>query len=375
MDDKGPDAIRYGFIGTGMMGCEHIANVVALPGATVVAAADPHGPSLDDARRAAGPELGPGLTTYSDHREMLDREALDAVVVATPNHTHRDVLRDVWGHPDLGVLIEKPLCTTVEDCVAVRDAAADHGGVVWMGLEYRYMPPVARFLAEVDGGAAGDVRSVSIREHRYPFLQKVGDWNRFTRNTGGTLVEKCCHFFDLMNLVMPGRPVRVLASGGQDVNHLDESYDGEVPDILDNAYVIVDYDDGRRALLDLCMFAEGSRWEQELVAVGDAGKVEVHVPGFMEVSRGRRGELVVGSRGPEWPVDVHTIDTDERILFEGAHHGASFLEHMGFCEAIRAGGEPSVTVDEGLWSVAVGAAAHRSIEEGRPVTLAELGLG
>jgi hypothetical protein len=41
------------------------------------------------------------------------------------------------------------------------------------------------------------------------------------------------------------------------VNHLDERYDGERPDILDNAYVVVDFASGARALLDLCMFAEG----------------------------------------------------------------------------------------------------------------------
>ena len=43
---------------------------------------------------------------------------------------------------------------------------------------------------------------LSIREHRLPFLQKVDDWNRFNKNTGGTLVEKCCHFFDLMRRII-----------------------------------------------------------------------------------------------------------------------------------------------------------------------------
>jgi myo-inositol 2-dehydrogenase / D-chiro-inositol 1-dehydrogenase len=56
---------------------------------------------------------------------------------------------------------------------------------------------------------------LTIREHRFPFLEKVGDWNRFNRNTGGTLVEKCCHFFDLMRLILRDDPVRVMASGGQ----------------------------------------------------------------------------------------------------------------------------------------------------------------
>ena len=119
--------------------------------------------------------------------------------------------------------------------------------IVWVGLEYRYMPPVARLVEEVHGGAVGAVKMVAIREHRFPFLPKVADWNRFSRNTGGTLVEKCCHFFDLMNHIVGAAPVRVLASGGQDVNHLDERYDGERPDILDNAFVVVDYEDGTRA--------------------------------------------------------------------------------------------------------------------------------
>ena len=130
-----------------------------------------------------------------------------------------------------------------------------------------------------DSGTIGKLRMLSIREHRFPFLPKVGDWNRFNRNTGGTLVEKCCHFFDLMNLAMDCQAVRVQASGAQDVNHLDEQYHGETPDILDNAFVIVDYENGARACLDLCMFAEGSRFEQELVATGNQGKIECTVPG------------------------------------------------------------------------------------------------
>ena len=354
-----------------MMGVEHLRNVLALPDAVAVAAADPHLPSLDVAVAAAGGTL----TTYDDVSAMVAAEDLDVVVVSTPNATHRSVLEPLWGR-DLHLVVEKPLCTTVEDALAVRTAAADHPGVVWVGLEYRFMPPVASFVEQVRSGAAGRVVMLSIREHRYPFREKVGDWNRFNRNTGGTLVEKCCHFFDLMRVVLDSRPVRVLASGGQDVNHLDERYvtefGHEVPDILDNAFVVVDFDSGARALLDLCMFAEGSRWEQELVATGDRGKVEANVPGFMEVVRGRRPELVLGGRGPDWPVEVQEVADDERIAVHGGHHGASYLEHVAFIEAVRDGRRPQVGVDDGVWSVAVGVAAHRSIDEGRPVRLDEV---
>lgn len=47
----------------------------------------------------------------------------------------------------------------------------------------------------------------------------------------------------------------------------------QVPDIIDNAYVIVEFDNGSRGMLDLCMFAEGSKNEQEISVVGDVGKV------------------------------------------------------------------------------------------------------
>jgi predicted dehydrogenase len=230
-----------------------------------------------------------------------------------------------------------------------------------MGLEYRYKPPIARLVADVAAGAVGNVKMVAIREHRFPFLPKVGDWNRFNRNTGGTLVEKCCHFFDLMNLITGSDPVRVYASGSQAVNQLDERYDGETPDILDNAFVIVDYANGARAMLDLCMFAEGSQNEQEISVVGDTAKVEAFVPENLVRHSFRDGR----------PVEESVI-TDDRIGYAGLHEGASYLEHLDFLEAIRTGSGPKVTLGDGLLSVAIGVAGQRSIDEGRPMDMAEV---
>ena len=372
-----PDLIRYGIIGTGLMGCEHIRNIAALPGATVTAVADPHAPSRAAARLAMGKGTSAPVE-FTDHRELLTSGLVDAVVVCTPNVTHAEVLDAVWT-TDLHVMIEKPLCTTLADARRVVAAANRHRGVVWMGLEYRYMPPVARFLQELTAENIGTLRMVSIREHRFPFLVKVGDWNRFSINTGGTLVEKCCHFFDLMMLAVGAAPVRVYASGGQDVNHLDERYPanpaGEVPDILDNAFVIVDFANGARGLLDLCMFAEASKNEQELVAVGDRGKVESKVTEGT-VTVGRRAPARSGGGAEGWPgpptITTEDAASDARVAHVGYHHGASYLEHLGFLDSIRNGTAPGVTVEEGMRSVAVGIAAHRSIELGRPVTLAEL---
>ena len=364
-----------------MMGCEHLRNIASLPDAVTVAVSDPTPRSLEWARRAL--HSAPAVAQYADHRDLLQREDLDAVLVAAPNHRHVDIVGDILRiRPDLHVLVEKPLCTTVEDCRALidlRDRRPPGAGIVWVGLEYRYMPPVATLLSEVRSGAIGSLRMLSIREHRFPFLVKVENWNRFSANTGGTLVEKCCHFFDLMNLAVGSAPLRVMASGAQDVNHLDEEYEtgegGRRADVLDNAFVIVEYANGVRCMLDLCMFAEGGPNEQEIVATGDEAKIEAFVPS---------GLLRIGVRGGqprpngEWTSkEIREIDAsyDERIGFAGFHHGASFLEHAAFTAAIRCGSQPSVTLEDGLLSVAVGQAAHRSIDEARPVLLHEFGLG
>ncbi len=367
----GQNPVRYGIIGTGMMGIEHIHNINAIDGAEVVAVSDPTAKSLAaglDASTPAEGEPGRRAVGFADHRQLLDHDGVDAVVIASPNFTHREIMADVLAS-GVHVLVEKPLCTTVADCLdlaylAEQTAPAFPDRVVQVGLEYRYMPPVARLVSEVAAGAVGTPKMVAIREHRFPFLVKVDNWNRFSQNTGGTLVEKCCHFFDLMNLILDERPVRVMASGDQDVNHLDEVYDGRPSDILDNAFVIVDYPSGARAMLDLCMFAEATHNQEEISVVGDRGKAEALIP--EDVVR-------LGVRGEHWIGDVPQIEVDHsHIAYAGLHHGSSYLEHLDFLAAIGGDGSPPVTIEDGLWSVAVGEAAHRSIAEGRPIAMDEV---
>jgi predicted dehydrogenase len=348
------DRLRYGVIGTGMMGIEHLKNLALVPGAELVAFADPH----EESRRWARLVAGEGPRAYADPRALLDDREVDAVVIATPNHTHRALLEDAFA-TNKHLLVEKPLCTTPEDARWAAERAARHPGVVWTAMEYRYMPPVARLLEELRRGTIGRLRMLAIREHRFPFLPKVGNWNRFARNTGGTLVEKCCHFFDLMRLAVGSEAVRVYASGAMDVNHLDERYEGETPDILDNAYVIVDFANGARALLDLCMFAEGSRNQEEIAATGDLGKLECFVP---------ESSVVIGRRSPR-EVERFSVPVDEKLLAAGFHHGSTFYEHERFFAAVVRGAPVEVTAEDGLRAVEIGAAAEQSVKEGRPVAL------
>ena len=353
---------RIGVIGTGMMGCEHIRNVNANPNAVITAISDPNEEPREWARQALGADNS--VAEFRDHRDLLNSCEVDAVVVASPNFTHHALLLDIL-HTDMPVLVEKPMCTTVEHCQDVVALAQQRSAITWVGLEYRYMTPIARLLDVVNSGELGALKMLSIREHRFPFLQKVNNWNRFSRNTGGTLVEKCCHFFDLMNLISQSPPVRVMASGAQDVNHLDEFYDGERSDILDNAYVIVEFANSMRAMLDLSMFAEIGRNEQEIAVIGSLGKAEAHIPG--------PGHIYVGNRSSR---ELRKLDAtmNPDVAYAGAHFGASYVEVDKFVHAVTTRSNPEVTVNDGLWSVVIGVAAHRAIDERRVVEISEFNL-
>lgn len=349
-----------------MMGVEHINNLAITPGAVLTAISDPVERSLSSARRALG-ERAEGVREFANGAELAESGLVDAVIVASPNYTHRRVLEPLFD-AGVAILCEKPVATTIEDARWIADRAAAAERPFWVAMEYRYMPPAAEFIAEVHGGRVGALHMLSIREHRFPFLKKVGDWNRFARNTGGTMVEKCCHFFDLMRLIVRSEPVRVYCSGAMDVNHLDETYEGSRPDIIDNSYTTVDFANGVRAMLDLCMFAEGAENQEEIAAVGDQARLEVLIPEGAIVYSPR-----VGFRQPK-RVERRIVPVDEAALNAGSHHGSTFYQHQRFNAAVRGEGSVEVTARDGLMAVAMGTAAEISAREKRVVSMAELGF-
>lgn len=358
--------MRYGLVGTGMMGVEHLNNLAVTPGAVVTAIADPVETSLGWARKALG-EKADKVTAFADSAALARSGLVDAVIVASPNFTHRDVLVPLFD-AGLAILCEKPLATTLSDARWIVEQAEKSTAPFWTAMEYRYMPPAAEFITEVHGGKVGRLQMLSIREHRFPFLEKVGDWNRFSRNTGGTMVEKCCHFFDLMRLIIGSEAVRVYCSGAMDVNHLDERYDGRTPDIIDNSYTTVDFANGVRAMLDLSMFADGAENQEEITAVGSDARLDVLIPEGVIVHSPR-----VGFMNPKRVTRRH-VHTDETALNAGSHHGSTFYEHQRFNAAVRGEGAVEVTARDGMMAVAIGTAAEISAREKRAVEMAELGF-
>jgi len=360
--------MRFALVGTGLMAQEHIRNLALAPGCSVIALVDPEPSSLLWARRSLTEAFGPEVADipgFADVASMLDTVAADAVIVSSPNFTHHEVLLPLLA-TDLHILCEKPLCTTLADAQDIMLRSQSRREIFWVGMEYRFMPPVTRFITDVRNGTTGPLRRLALHEHRFPFLRKVGDWNRFNRNTGGTMVEKCCHFFDLMRTIVQAEPVSVFCSGASDVNHRDENYGGTVPDIIDNSFTTVDFDNGVRVMLDLCMFAEGSEEQELLVAIGDQAKLEVGIPSGIKTLSPR---VPIGA--PKAVTREHIAVRDD-VLAAGHHHGATYFQLLAFLEAAAGNAPVQVTARDGLIAVAMGTAAEISAREKRVVHMREI---
>ena len=366
-------SLNYGIIGCGMMGQEHLRNIALLPDARVMAIFEP-----DATMRAIAQSMVPEALMVGSIGEVLAVESVNCLLIVSPNYLHLGQLQEIAAIRPLPILVEKPLFTDADDAARLAALRAAYPAPIWVAMEYRYMPPVARMAEQADA-VTGGVKMLTIREHRFPFLQKVGDWNRFNRNSGGTLVEKCCHFFDLMRFILKSDPVQVMASGGQSVNHLDEVYNGERSDIWDNAYVIVDFASGARAMLELCMFAEGARYQEEIAAVGPLGKIECHVPGPGRFWPEHLGEppvaqVIVSPREPRGPHMIE-IPVDPQLLAAGDHNGSTFYQHQRFQRAARAEQPVEVSLTDGWWAVAMGLAAQQSATTGKAVRFDEIPYG
>jgi predicted dehydrogenase len=361
------DTVNYGLIGCGMMGREHILNINLLPHGRVSVVYDPVAELAESAAT-----LAEDAHVAGSLEELLAFGNLDAVVIVSPNYLHVQQLQQIAAIRPMPILCEKPLYTDPADAAVLDVLFKDYAHPVWVAMEYRYMPPVAALIAQAEQ-ATGGITMLSIREHRVPFLPKIGDWNRFNEKTGGTLVEKCCHFFDLMRLILDDEPVRVMASAGQSLNHIDERYEGNAPDIWDNGYVILDFAKGSRAMLELCMFAEGSKYQEEISAVGPKGKIEALVPGPGRFWPKLLGEppvpqMIISPRAPKGPY-ISEIPVDPALLEAGDHNGSTFYQHQRFNAVVRSEGEVEVTLADGAKAIAMGLAAQESARTGQAVLL------
>jgi len=160
--------IKYGIVGAGTMAREHILNISLIDNAEVVALADPHEDSLNQCKEI----LKTKIFCFKNHLEMIEKNIVDVYLISSPNFTHLEILKDVI-KTKKHILVEKPLCTNTKDCLEIKKLTKDYPSVFWTAMEYRYMPPVSKFINEIHNNKIGDLKTLTIREHRFPFLKKV----------------------------------------------------------------------------------------------------------------------------------------------------------------------------------------------------------
>jgi myo-inositol 2-dehydrogenase / D-chiro-inositol 1-dehydrogenase len=355
---------KFNVIGTGNNGTEHIRVTLLEGRGTINGVYDPNPGSVAMAK-GSFERLAPGeeLVVYESLEAACMDPAVDGLIISTPNYTHLEVLKTAV-RSGKHIFLEKPMATTVQDAYEIVKIAREYTEVLQIGLQYRYKAMYVEAIHEaLERKTVGDIKMVGIVEHRVPFLDKVNQWNKFSKYSGGTLVEKCCHYFDLLNMFAQARPVRVFGTGSMAVNFTDFVYDGEKSDILDNAVVTVNYANGVCASFNLCMFAP--MWYEELSICGDGGRIKtyeqkdylptVHPKIFMEVIAGVNGTSRYCT--PCYPT----------MISESGHSGATFYEHINLIDNIDGKETNTATVEEGFWSVVVGAAAEESVKTGKPI--------
>lgn len=360
---------RVNCIGTGLMGMEHMSITMFEGRAYVHGLYDTSPLSMEKAKEMFHHHFpGIELIVYDSLEEACNDPSVDALIICTPNHTHLDVVK-VAAESGKHILLEKPIATTIEDAYEIKKIAENHGAVFQVGLQYRYKSIYVEAIHEaLERRSVGSVKKVNIVEHRIPFLDKVDQWNKFSSSSGGTLVEKCCHYFDLLNLFAQSKPVSLYASGSMAVNFKEFEYEGKKSDILDNASVVINYENGVSAMFDLCMFSP--LFYEEVVICGDEGRLKAYEQEDFQPAERPLSYLEV-MRGEKQPSRITTPLYPSYIESSG-HSGATYYEHVHFVDSMEGKTTNAATVEDGFWSIVVGCAAELSAETGRVIMIDEL---
>lgn len=381
----------------------------------------------------------PAAFDSPDLENVLRHQRVDCVIVTSPDFTHAEyVVRSLNAGVD--VIVEKPLATTADDAKRIAAAAAKSSARVTVALNYRYSPRNTRLKQLILSGRIGAVTSVHFEwlldtNHGADYFRR---WHRDKANSGGLLVHKAAHHFDLINWWLDDSPVKVFASGGlrfygaenaqsrglgarpergthdgaHDPFELDirddprmqamfldnEHYDGYLRDldpfgpgisIEDNFSLVVEYSQG--ASLSYSLNAH-SPWEGYRVGVnGTAGRVELEVVERDAVDVLERSGAHLDPSFSQGADDAEDVRNEHETLvlqqhWERARHistGGNSGSHGGGDELMLADifGERlpdpwgrRADVADGVRSIAVGLAGNRSIQTGEACRISDLDL-
>jgi predicted dehydrogenase len=311
--------LRWGVIGTGNRGTKaHIPAIKSFgDDMELVAVCDVMENHLQDGLKRAGGSAA----TYTDYQKLLADPRINAVLVATPNMWHKEIViaaLEAGKH----VICEKPMAVTMDACIAMKSAAEKRPAqVVLYSLQLRYAAVYRALREQIEKGAIGKPRQLI-------FIESRGDWNRgdvwqfddpkqgkvnwrFSHAaSGGTLNEKVCHYFDILHWMVGSTPQRISCTGGISVYR-----DGR--DTWDHASTTMDYADGVTAVHTLCMFGPN---RLDLQVIGDGGAITVGEKSLTLTVKGKSQEIPLppeirhGERGPEKGQETAVVRMYEDFL-------------------------------------------------------------
>jgi predicted dehydrogenase len=303
---------------------------------------------------------------FKNFEDVLKIKELNAVVIAVPNYLHRDFTIAALER-NLDVFLEKPVANNITACDEIIEKLGDSQRIIQIGLVYRYSNLYRTIAQLVEKGTFGNVMMMYCKEYRDNFPTP---WFFDKKKSGGAILDKDCHHFDIFNWYINSPPFRVFAFGGQHVvkgeNYkIQCSYAREKniiinnPDIVDHAFVVVEYENGAKANLGLCMYEIEPIEGLEIGGIGDNGS---HFIAKNDTS------LFIGG-GPIG--DIREVEIDYFGDNLGIGHIGCQIERKEFLECVEKRIEPYANLYVGRQSIVVALAAEKSIEEGRIVYIKE----
>ena len=362
---QGEPGFKLLIVGCGMIGREHMRVATLLGRARIHGVYDVDANSVSLAQEEFAKYSAQPFQVYQDLQTGCADPEVDAIFICTPNFTHFDVLQQIK-HSGKPLFIEKPMATRLQDARSMLLLAQDYPGIIQLGMQYRYKSQYLDAFHEVkQQGSLGAIKTVTMSEYRPPFLDKVKQWNKFNEYSGGTLVEKCCHYFDLINLMAGARVETVYAMSGQAANFVDFEYEGRQSDIHDHALVVMRYSNGVKASFTLNMFSQ--ELYEELGVTGEKGRIlATERSSFTAGTRSKASIMVEVAGHPAYTgLDVTYPDPIEA----SGHHGATFFEHEAFIDQLEGKAQDSATCEQGLWAMLVASAAQHSAATGEVVAV------
>ncbi|QDZ14852.1 Gfo/Idh/MocA family protein [Humibacter ginsenosidimutans] len=224
--------IKVGLIGGGGIASAHIRGYDAhRDSIRVVAVAD----AFEETAKRRADELD--ATAYTDYRDMIHTEELDAVDICLPHHLHADAIVAA-AEAGLNVLCEKPLCLTPDEARRVNDAVAASGVTLMSAHNQLFMPAVAKAKEILEAGTIGTVYEVRTTDSFYNDFDPANmGWRAHASTSGGgELIDTGYHPSYLMLHLAGAKPVEATAMLS---THRLTFMEGE-----DSAQVLIRFDNG-----------------------------------------------------------------------------------------------------------------------------------